>query len=101
MNNNHITLTLQEEKDAFLEELDKVSIRQVPMFGIYFNGKQVNLSKRRVYKKAGIAKAMLYRYFRTTRYVGNYPNGAYFTPQHSQQILDEMLANGTIEIKQL
>lgn len=95
-----VTLTKEEERDEVIKVLDNWSSTRNPtMFAVYYKGKQITISKRRVYLKEGTARAQLYRVFRGNRYIGTYPNGQYYMVQYGKEIIDEMLKNGTIEIK--
>lgn len=93
-----MTLTKSEEKREVIGVLDNwANTRNPTMFAVYYKGKQVTISKRRVYLKEGTARAQLYRAFRTM-YLGTYPKGNYYHPVHVKEIVDELIKDGIIEI---
>jgi hypothetical protein len=84
--------------------------KQAGMFGIFYKGELIVLSKKRVYMKAGTAKAQLIRYIYRTVNASINSGLNYNDPHYKQhkevrsltvEIIDQLIKDGDIEIKQI
>lgn len=89
-----------EVKRAIDEQLDRNEQYATPLYAIYYKGKQLAISKARVYYHEGRAKAELIRMFKHSIYF----NGTYHNEYDRATVkrhIEDLLKSGELEIRKL
>lgn len=93
-------LSDQDLEIAINESLDRWSQSATPVYGVFYKGKHLIMSRARVYYHKGAAKSQLIRNFKSSVYV----NGQYhhdFDKDYAKKYIEKLLASGDLEIKQI
>ena len=97
--NKPLPLDSNQIKLAINETFDTWSQGNRP-YALYYKGKMLLISKARVYHNSGVAKSQLFRMFKNYLYLNGVSHYD-FDKQEVKDYLNELLNNGTIEIRQL
>jgi hypothetical protein len=93
-------LSDQDLEVAINESLDRWSQSATPVYGVFYKGKHLIMSRARVYYHKGAAKSQLIRNFKYSVYIdGKYYND--FDRAYAKKYIEKLLASGDLEIKQL
>ena len=82
---------------AIDNKLNEYSLNQSPMYGLFYKGKLLSISTKRIYYQKGRAKTELFRGFKHSIYYNN--NYFRVNQIESKEYIEKLFNDGILEIK--